>query len=41
MRWTIGIFVFFGVVFAANAALVWAAVSHDDPVVESYLLEKR
>lgn len=35
-RWLPGIIVAFMVVFAANGALIWAALTHPDPVVESY-----
>ena len=41
MRWTVGIVAFFVVVFAANGLLVYAALSHDDPLVQSYIDDPR
>lgn len=41
MRWIIGLIVGFLIVFAANATLIYLAVSGSDPVVPSYNKEAR
>ncbi len=40
-RWPLAIVAFFLVVFGANALLVHLALSHPDPVVDSYEQEAR
>ena len=39
--WPLGLVAFFLAVFAANAAMIWIAVSDADAVVESYDLGPR
>lgn len=41
MRWTIALIAGFVAMLVANGLLVYFAVAFDDPVVSSYLTEKR
>lgn len=41
MRWTVALFAGFVTMLVANGLLVYFAVAFDDPVVSSYVTEKR
>jgi hypothetical protein len=41
MRWIVGIVLFFLTIFVANGMLVYSALSHDDPIVQSYIEDPR
>lgn len=40
-RWVLALIVFAAVVLGANATLIVLALTVDDPVVDSYTMEKR
>jgi hypothetical protein len=41
MRWTVGVVLFFALIFAMNAALIYIAVAGQEPVAPSYAAEQR
>ncbi len=40
-RWPVGLLVAFIVMILVNGIFVWAALSHRDPVADSYVTEPR
>lgn len=41
MRWTVALIAGFATMLVANGLLVYYAIAFDDPVVSSYVTEKR